>query len=384
MKVVYCLTDTSLAGGIERSICTKANYLAEEAGYEVTILTTDRKAKQNFFDFSPHIKFIDLQINYSELDRLSAIERWAGQIKKRKIHRQKLNDVLLRIRPDIVISTYSHEFSILCDIKDGSKKIAEHHYSKSYVKIKNERESLFSMKRICETLEDKWKRKHISKYDAFVVLTHEAKIAWKKVHNIYVIPDPLPFFPSRFSNGEHKRIISVGHLTYHKGFQFLLEAWIKIAKKYPDWRLDIFGEGRYYEKLSRMIFGAAMHDRIAIRPPTKDIQEEYINSSLYVMPSLYEGFGLVLTEAMACGLPCISFDCPVGPGEIITHGEDGLLVECKNTDKLAEAISFLIQDSVLRDEMRDNARVSAQRYLPEKIMQRWISLFEQVTGTSGY
>lgn len=384
MKIVYCLIDSSQPGGIERSICSKANYLVDELGYDVTIITTDRRNKQNFYDFSPNIRFIDLQINYFELERLSVFDRVIAQFKKRKIHRQKLNDVLLKLRPDIAVSTYSHELSMLCGMKDGSKKIAEHHFNKSYVKIAHETEPVFSIKRILEQLIEMRKRLYVPKYDAFAVLTHEAKSSWKNLPNIHVIPNVLSFFPSRFSNGEHKRIISVGRLTYQKGYTLLIQAWKEIVRQYPDWKLDIYGEGEDYEKLNRMIFSNRLNDSLEIHSPVKDIEEEYITSSLYVMSSVYEGFGLVLTEAMACGLPCISFDCPTGPAEIITHGEDGLLIEYKNVEKLAEAISFLIEDKNLRKEMGNNARESAERFLPEKIMSRWVSLFEQVTGTSGY
>lgn len=384
MKIVYCLIDSSQSGGIERSICSKANYLADELGYDITIVTTDRKNKQNFYDFSPNIRFIDLHINYFELERQSFFERIISLLKKRRIHRQKLNDVLLKLRPDIAISTYSHEFTILCGMKDGSKKIAEHHLNKSSVKIAYEQESMFSLERIFALAVEMRKQWYIRKYDAFVVLTHEARQSWRDLKNIHVIPNILPFYPSRFSNGECKRVISAGRLTYQKGYSLLIKAWAKIARRYPDWRLDIYGEGRDYNKLSRMIFSAGMHDKVVIHSPDKNIEEEYINSSLYVMPSLYEGFGLVLIEVMACGLPCVSFDCPSGPSEIISHGEDGLLVEYKNIDKLAEAIAFLIEDKTLRKEMGENARESSERFLPEKIMPRWISLFEQVTGTSNY
>lgn len=384
MKIVYCLIDSSQAGGMERSICTKANYLADVAGYEVTIITTDRRKKKNFYDFSPNIRFVDLGVNYDELAGLPFVEKIRKQMQKRKLHRQRLSEVLFDLKPDISISTYTHELTILCKIKDGSKKIVEHHFSKNYIAISYAQKSKFSLKRIFAICAEKRKQRFVCRYDAFVVLTHGDRRLWKKIENIHVIPNILPFYPGRFSSGDHKRAISAGRLSYEKGFPFLLKAWSIVVRKYIDWRLDIYGNGEEYAKLDAMIQSLRLKDVVTIHRPVKDIEEEYRNSSLYVMSSLYEGFSMAFIEAMACGLPCVSFDTPTGPAEVITQGEDGIVVEHKNVDKLAEAIMFLIEDEALRKSMGNNARENIKRFLPEYIMPRWIALFEQLTGTSGY
>ncbi|MDU1906112.1 MAG: glycosyltransferase family 4 protein [Dysgonomonas sp.] len=384
MKVVYCLIDSSGTGGMERSICCKANYLADVAGYNVTILTTDRKGKANFYEYSSKIQFIDLGINYYELEYLSFFDRISLQLEKRKKHKEELNNILLKLRPDVVVSTGTHELTLLYNIKDGSKKILEFHFCKPYKKIEYSQYPVYSLKRLF-ALAAEWRRQQFAKkYDALVVLTKEDKKRWKNIAHIEVIPNMVSFYPERINKSDNKRIISVGRLSYEKGYPFLIEAWAKVAKKYSDWTLSVYGEGDEKHELVKMISRKGVRNSMSIHPFEKDIQKEYEASSVYVMSSLYEGFGLVLTEAMAYGLPCISFDCPSGPSEIITNGEDGIIVEYKNIDKLAEAIIFLIEDKTLRKEMGENARENVKRFLPEKIMPRWISLFEQITGLSNY
>lgn len=369
---------------MERSVCTKANYLADVAGYDVTIITTDRRRNENFYTYSSRIRFVDLAINYDELDKLSFVSRLKEQIGKRKLHRQRLSEVLFDLKPDISISTYTHEMTILCKIKDGSRKIAEHHFNKMFVKMSYAEEPKLSLGRIFAICADKRKQRFARKYDAFVVLTREDKRQWTGVKNIHVIPNTLPFYPGRFSNGEQKRAISAGRLVYQKGYPFLLDAWAKVVQKHPEWKLDIYGDGEEKNRLDRMIRLLCLEDFVTIYQPVKNLEEEYINSSLYIMSSLYEGFSMAFMEAMACGVPCVSFDTPTGPAEVITQGEDGIIVEYMNADKLAEAIIFLIEDKTFRKEMGINARDNVKRFLPEHIMPRWVALFERLTGVSGY
>lgn len=380
MKIVYCLIDSSRSGGMERSICCKANYLADVMGYDMTIVTTDRREKPNFFDFSSRIKFVDLEINYDESDALPTYKSLFLKIKKRKLHKLRLEKVLNDLKPDVSISTYTHELSILSEIKDGSKKVAEIHFSKSYKSIEYSFHDIPLIKRILAILGEKRKRLYIHKYNAFVVLTEEDKQRWNGVENIKVIPNPLSFYPSAQSSCLSKRVISVGRLTRQKAYPLLIAAWQLVASKHMDWELAIFGGGEDLGMLNKMIAEKRL-DNITIYPPTTNIVQEYLNSSLYVMSSIYEGFGMVLTEAMACGLPCVSFDCPSGPSEIIKDGEDGFLVETGNVEKLAQKITLLIEDENLRKEMGQKAKVNVQRFLPENIMPQWISLFNELTGS---
>lgn len=378
MKVIYCLIDSSPAGGMERVICTKANYLAETMGYDVTIITTDKNNKPNFFEFSNKINFIDLGINYLELAKYSPIKKILKQIKKRKLHKQKLTEVIFSIKPDICISTFTHELTILSEIKDGSKKIAEIHFSKPYKEIEYRSEKSF-FKRFFAIAGERNKHRFINKYDAFVVLTEEDKARWRGINNIRVIANPLPFAVDETSSCDKKRVISVGRLSLQKGYTHLIKAWKLVSEKHTDWKLCIYGQGEQKAELDNLIEKLKLQESVSIQPPVLNIKDEFLKNSIYAMSSIYEGFGLALAEAMLCGLPSVAFDCPSGPAEIITEGVDGFLVETGNYKILAERIVSLIENETLRKEMGQQAHKNMKRFLPENTMPRWVTLFEQIS-----
>jgi glycosyltransferase involved in cell wall biosynthesis len=382
MKIVYCLVDSSLSGGMERVICNKANYLSDNLGYDVTIITTDRGEKENFYQFSDKINFIDLGINYKELEAYSFTKRITEQIKKRNLHRQKLSDALFRLKPDISISTYTHELTILCKVKDGSKKIAEAHFTKQNVKLEQKNKGPLWKRVFTKITNDIRKPLYLKKYDAFVILTKEDRKNWGNVPDAKIrqIYNMLPFYPCEIANPAQKRIISVGRLTYQKGFDLLIEAWKLIHFKYPDWKIDIFGEGEDLAYLKNLTKQYGLDTSLFFNLPTKDIINEYLNSSIYIMSSRYEGFGMVLTEAMACGLPCVSFNCPQGPSEIIKDNEDGFLVSPQNVEELAEKLEILITRFSLREEMGIKAKNNITRFSKEKIMAQWKNLFDELVN----
>lgn len=378
MKIVYCLIDSSSSGGMERSICTKANYLADVQGYDITIVTTDRRNRDNFFEYSSKIHFIDLDINYKDLENESFLKSIFKQIKKRRLHKERLSRVLTDLKPDICISTCTHEFTILPTISDGSRKIAEFHFCRPYKEIEYSLLSVSLLTRKKALWGEKNKYRYINKYDAFVVLTEEDAHRWRQFSNVKVIPNVLSFYPKEQSTCTEKRVVSVGRLSPQKAFHYLIDAWTIVHKAHPDWVLDIYGSGCEYDKLKKKISDQNLSDSISIHTPTQHIETVYSQASIYTMTSVYEGFGLVLAEAMACGLPCVAFDCPSGPSEIISDGTNGYLVPVGDIKHLADNIIALIEDDKLRQSMGQQAHCDAERFLPKNIMPRWIELFEKV------
>lgn len=161
--------------------------------------------------------------------------------------------------------------------------------------------------------------------------------------------------------------------------EYLIEAWSYVHKSHPDWKLDIYGYGELKEEMTRSIATLNLTDVININEPTNIIIQKYLESSIYIMSSRFEGFGMVLLEAMACGVPCISFDCPYGPADIIRNGEDGFLVEHLNAKALADSICQLIEQPELRKQFGRKAKKNIIRYSKDNIMKQWTELFNELT-----
>lgn len=377
LKIVYLTPALYMAGGVERVLTLKANYFAEHFGYDVKIILTEGKEKSFFYPLSPKIKVINLDINFEELWTCSFIKKIFVYLKKQRLYRKLVEAELMCLRPDITISLLRREINFLTDIRDGSKKIGELHVNRANYRNFESGDSNF-FKTIFAKF---WMRSLVSKLkklDKFVVLTHEDRQSWPELSNMNVIPDPLSFVPTCVSALTEKRVIAVGRYVYQKGFDLLLQAWSKIEKQHPDWQLAIFGDGDRtpYELLLKQLGIDA--NRCHLNGPTTNIQQEYANSSLFVFSSRFEGFGMVLVEAMACGLPVVSFSCPCGPKDIIKEGEDGLLVENGNVQALADAIKRLMTDECLRRKMGQIGMKNVQRFGIEKIAECWKVLYESL------
>lgn len=379
LKIVYCTPALYMAGGVERVLTLKANYFAEHFGYDITIILTEGKEKPLFYPLSDKIKVINLDINFEELWTCSFVKKAFVYLKKQRIFKKKLTNELMRIRPDITISLLRREINFINEIKDGSKKIGELHVNRANYRNFEAGDS----NAIKNMFAKYWMRNlvsHLKRLDRFVVLTEEDKASWTELDNVEVIPDPLAFDIDKASPLTNKRVIAVGRYVYQKGFDLLLQAWAKIEKRHTDWELAIYGMGDrtpYEEIIEKMHID---RNRCHLNGPTDDIKQEYLNSSLFVFSSRFEGFGMVLIEAMACGLPVISFDCPCGPKDIVRHQEDGLLVPSGDVAELSDAIHKLLSDDALRHEMAKKAIVNVRRFELSEIAERWKNLYDTTSN----
>ena len=380
LKIVYCTPALYMAGGVERVLTLKANYFAEHFGYDITIILTEGKDKPLFYPLSDRIKIVNLDVNFEELWTCSFAKKVFVYLSKQRIFKKRLTAELMHIRPDITVSLLRREINFINDIKDGSKKIGELHVNRANYRNFEEGDANF----IKNLFAKFWMRSlvsHLKRLDKFIVLTEEDKASWTELSNVEVIPDPLAFDITEVSPLKAKRVIAVGRYVYQKGFDLLLQAWAKIEKLFPDWELAIYGMGdrSSYENLAQQL-GINMN-RCHLNGSTQNIRKEYLESSLFVFSSRFEGFGMVLIEAMACGLPVVSFDCPCGPKDIVSHDEDGLLVPSGDIDKLANAMSQLMDSYELRHQMAKNAICNVRRFQIDEIADRWQLLFEDVLNS---
>lgn len=380
MRIVYCISDHTPAGGTERTLSIQANYFVQK-GYDVHIITTELpSSSKTAFDFSEKIQFHCLNINYEEVDNSTSLIKIFKRIQKGKVHKKRLTSLLCTLQPDFTISLFGHEVSFLYTINDKSLKIVQYHFSHHarLIELKSNGSSLFQK---CFTLmKERRKQSFINYYDAFVVLTNEDAKTWKKISNIHVIPNAISFTPSVVSSCTNKQILSVGRLTTLKGYDILLQIWSKIANKYPEWHLHIYGKGEDYDKLKQIIQQLGIGNSVQIFPPTNNIIEKYIDSSIYVMTSRSEGFPMVLPEAMICGLPCVSFATSCGPSEIITQGEDGFIVPFGDTQGFCNKLKLLMDNEYLRRQMGEKAHSNIMRYSIDNIMKQWEMLFQQLSN----
>ncbi len=377
LKIVYLTPALYMAGGVERVLTLKANYFAEHFGYDISIILTEGKDKPLFYPLSEKVRIINLNIGFEELWTCSFLKKIVVYLKKQRQYRKMVEQELMRLRPDITISLLRREINFLTSIKDGSKKIGELHVNRANYRNYNT-EKVGLIKRLFARWWSYSLLQKLRKLDRLVVLTEKDREAWTELDNVVALPDPLPFVPSSVSPLSKKRVVAIARYSHEKGIDLLLKAWAIAEKKVEDWQLEIFGDGdkTSFEQLIDTL--GIDRTRCWLNGRTDDVEQEYLNSSLYVLSSRFEGFGMVIVEAMACGLPVVAFDCPWGPRSIISDGEDGLLVENGNVEALADALSRLMGDEVLRQSMAEKAIVNVKRFEIETIANQWLHVFNNV------
>ena len=376
-KIVYCIPALYMAGGMERVLTLKANYFADYFGYDVTVIITEGLGKPLFYPLSPKVKVINLDIGFEELWNSPFFKKVFIYLRKQRKYKKSLTTQLMALRPDITISLLRREINFICDIKDGSKKIGEIHINRAHYRNFEGHENN-TLKQLFSKF---WMRnliKKLQRLDQFVVLTENDKEAWSELNNVQVIPNPLSFIPQTQSSLVEKRVIAVGRYCHEKGYDHLLQAWSVIQRECPGWRLDVFGDGdrtsyeHLIDKLQINRSFCKLNGRVA------DIESQYTKSSVAVCSSRFEGFGMVIAEAMACGIPVVSYDCPWGPRSIITNGQDGILVENENVEKLAQTLVELLRQPSVIKQMGRNASQNIRRYSIDNIANKWKELFDNL------
>lgn len=379
MKLLYCIPSLYTPGGMERVLTEKVNYLSNLPDYEITIVTTDHIGKPLYFSLNDNVKLIHLELDFDGHYYSGILNRIHLHRKKSSIYKKKLEQIINDSKIDICISLCGKEIDFLYKLPVRCKKVAELHFGMNYRKqflTSNHNGFLWSLLGDIRTYQLK---KVVKSLDKLVVLTKNDLDKWKITHrNVTQISNVNPLNNPEKSKLIAKKVVSLGRLDAQKGYDMLIDVWRLIAANYPDWTLEIYGQGEWYQMLQDKIINYNLQDKVILKGVVSNVEKVYGNGSIYVMSSRYEGFGMVLIEAMSCGLPAVSFDCEHGPREIITDGSDGFLVEPNNIDQLAEKICFLIENEYLRMEMGSNAIESVKRFSKEPIMLKWIETFNQI------
>lgn len=363
MKLLYITNGINGAGGLERVLSVKASYLADCYNYDITILSLNNNDQNPFYHFSEKINFISIDVKGNPFQYI-------------KSYIQGINRIVKEIKPDVisVCDDGLKGFFLPLLLNKPCPMIYERHASINIDRGFNPgrlQRIQFSFKQVLMNFLG-------ANFDAFVVLTQGNIKEWN-IKKCTVIPNPLPFYPDTTSQLDAKKVLAVGSHSYNKGYDLLLQAWKKVSSRHPDWELQVYGKIDAEKIFLKLADSLGLDSQKIFFEPVSNIEEKFSASSIMVLPSRSEGFGMVLIEAMACGLPCVSFDCPSGPSDIITDQEDGFLVENGNIELFADKINTLIDDKDLRIKMGKKASQNVRRYLPETIMAQWDILFKELT-----
>ena len=380
MRIVFLHHANVCRGGIERMLTAKANLLAEQIGWDVVLLTYEQNGAPYPYSLSPKVKCVDLGVRLYSAYKAPLLMR---HFKKKLLRKQLIDAIrcfLMSQKTDIIVCTDkdAHELNALSKAHTTEKLLIEAHTG--MVDHETQLQQTHSSFRRIIARKDLWRlKKAVSCFDVLIALTPEDAQCWQLHVHTVVIPNSLPQYPTKPADlsVEKKRVIAVGRLDYQKGQDLLLKAWNQVEKQYPNWHLDIYGDGREREALNTQIIALNLKT-VTIHSALADIYSEYLKSDFLVCSSRWESFGLVLIEAMSCGIPVISFNCDNGPRNIIQDGEDGLLARNGDIDDLAAKTIYFIKNHEVRQAMGSQARLHAARFKENSILTRYVNLYQQL------
>ena len=366
MKIVYCIDSLVPSGGTERVLTTKLNWWAKQQDVNVTVVSL-RENGEPFFTIDPGVERIILDVMPGDTAKYFSC----------------LKSVVEKNKPDVMVAVAGMAVDVLPRLDDASQKVLEFHYTKNFLVnfVRGIHHIRFRQLHLLKMRYLQWRLAQTAKkYDKFVGLTHRDIGLWGNPANMSFVHNPLSFRSLRKSTCENKRIISVGSWTPAKGMDQLLEAFGPLAKKYHDWTVDLFGSGQDEMLLRSIIQKYGMEKQVNLHSPVKNIGDYLVEASIYAFPSRSDGFGLVITEAMECGLPTVAMDCECGPCEIVTENT-GIVVPDKNVPAMREALCKLMSSGELRKRMGKAAAEEVTRFYPDAIMPKWRKIFNTLTQT---
>lgn len=366
-KRILYIQDWFGFGGINRVTACKENYLVQH-GYEVHNLCMDNRAdRSSDYPYDARIRFH--AIEKADSDRLLAIPL-IGRLLRYVWFRYRFIRLLFQIRPALIVTVrdYIEPLSVLlCTCR--MKRILEFHCAELPGNYQRAPLAVKLRKRL------RYRCYHL------VSLTERDRELRERLFGTGcsdAIPNPLPLTGKPVPEAREKIVLALGRFHPQKGYDRLIPAWKSVAAKHPDWSLHLYGAGGEKERYAEMVRREGLAGRIRIQDAVQGVEPLLDSASLYVLSSRYEGFPLVLLEAMQRGLPCVSVDCPSGPREIIRDGEDGFVVPDADLGALADKVNYLIEHPAERTAMGIRARENIKRYAPDAIMKQWVALFNRL------
>lgn len=370
-KICFLIGNYNNGGGTERVTSQIANGLTEK-GYDISIISIE-KGLTPLFITDKRIKLYELNQNekFPVKNKVSIIEKIKFRIwslKKISAIKKSFENTIKKIKPDIVIAVdiECYRFIDCFRKKYHYKTIAWEHFS---LLTRN-------------SLGVNYSRYLATKYASKLIVLSDSDLKdyqkkYPKAKNIIRLHNPVAFNPTKNVNMKNKVVIAAGRYEYEKGFDLLIEIWSKISAKIPDWELRIYGNGKDKQKLIDLINFYKLFN-VKLLPYAKELDKEMEKASIYALSSRYEGWGLVLIEAQAKGLPCISFNCKHGPYEIISNQINGFLISPENTDEFANKLFELTQNINLRQKFSDNSQNNIELFQIDNVIKQWIRMLNSL------
>ena len=371
MRILYVFRSLAVWGGIERVLVEKMNYLSSVYSYDVYMITSDQGNHPVPYSLDKKVHLEDLGIQFHHQYLYHGIKRLLVRKRMIRYFVHRLSDKIQEIQPDVIVCTTANylDINILAKLKGDIPLVVESHsICCQTIGQKGLRNRFF----------DYMYRRGLSEAQVVVALTEGDAIEWRKVHpHVVVIPNIVHLNEGPVSTLENKRVIWVGRFDYQKRPMEMVRIWERIQSQFPDWQLDIYGEGEQLQELEEKVRSLCMN--IVVHQPTEHILDSYRESAILVSTSLFEPFGLVIPEAMSCGLPIVAYDCPYGPASIVTDGVDGFLIPNGDIHQKTKKVCLLMEDESLRLQFGMAGSVSSRRYEANNIIPQWKQLFEPLT-----
>ncbi len=370
MKILYFFRALAVWGGIERVLVEKMNYLSTQYGFDIYMITTDQGSHSVPFKLASTVHVEDLNIRFHQQYKYPFIKRLLVANRLKSKFRLLIKNRIQLIKPDVIVCTTANyvDINILVNLKGNIPLVVESHSICLHT---------LRIRRLSNVYAYYMYRKAIAKARMIVTLTDGDAKEWRTLHSsVSVIPNMVNVGDVVPSTLTGKHVIFVGRFDDQKRPMEAIKIWQQVYPKFPDWHLDIYGEGEQFQEVKIKANQLGMN--IHVHYPTEQIFECYCNSSILISTSLFEPFGLVLPEAMSCGLPVIAYDCPYGPSSIIVDGKNGFLVPLNNRTVFVNRLCQLMENYVLRKELGSEAMKITSRFSKNKIMLMWRNVFQEL------
>lgn len=348
MRIVYVIEQMACKGGLERIITDKVNYLAEHTNHEIILMTVWHSDTPMPYPLCERVLRINLNVSVAPIPMGYAFSLPTAL--------QRFNRLMLDLTPDVTI-VFRAVGAFLCAFtKWRGRMIYESHVTHTH-------------------MNHQWIYPLMEKrIDCVVCLTEEDAKSFRRAQRVEVIPNFISVCPAGEPDYTRKHCICVGRLEKEKGHERLIRLWQEIHRRQPDWVLDIYGDGRLQSHLQALIDSLSLSDCVMLHGRSDNIAARYQESSIMLLTSEFEGFGLTIAEAMTCGLPVVAFDCPVGPREIIADGKNGFLIPYHDDKDFIDKVCLLMENADRRKEMGIMAQQSTARFSKAPIMSKWLKV----------